>query len=165
METFSTLLALREGNPLVTVGFPSQRPLTWSFDVFFELLNLKSWANNGDASDFWCHHTHYDATLMKSFWVNDTLISLFWKTKQFYHLISFVLILSHFTLSSPLICIPITPNKPWTQKKTFANFLTPFYCGTWLTLKHRETHGCVVSTVATDALVLKHQAISILSTD
>ena len=34
-----------------------------------------------------------------------------------------------------------------------------------LTLKHRETHGCVVTTVATDALVLKHQAISILSTD
>ena len=34
-----------------------------------------------------------------------------------------------------------------------------------LTLKHRETHGCVVSTVATDALVLKHQAINILSTD
>ena len=34
-----------------------------------------------------------------------------------------------------------------------------------LTPKHRETHGCVVSTVATDALVLKHQAISILSTD
>ena len=36
---------------------------------------------------------------------------------------------------------------------------------TALNLKHRETHGCVVSTVATDALVLKHQAISILSTD
>ena len=34
-----------------------------------------------------------------------------------------------------------------------------------LILEHRETHGCVVSTVATDALVLKHQAISILSTD
>ena len=30
-----------------------------------------------------------------------------------------------------------------------------------LTLKHRKTHECVVSTVATDALVLKHQAISI----
>ena len=26
-----------------------------------------------------------------------------------------------------------------------------------LTLKHRETHGCIVSTVATDALVLKPQ--------
>ena len=34
-----------------------------------------------------------------------------------------------------------------------------------LTLKHRETHGSVVSTVATDALVLKHQAISIHNAD
>ena len=34
-----------------------------------------------------------------------------------------------------------------------------------LILKHRETHGCVVSTVATDALVLKHQAISIHNAD
>ena len=34
-----------------------------------------------------------------------------------------------------------------------------------LTLKHRETHVCVVSTVATDALVLKHQAISIHNAD
>ena len=34
-----------------------------------------------------------------------------------------------------------------------------------LTLKHRETHGCVVSTVATDALVLKHQLISIFNAD
>ena len=33
------------------------------------------------------------------------------------------------------------------------------------TLKHRETHGCVVSTVTTDALVLKHQAISIHNAD
>ena len=41
----------------------------------------------------------------------------------------------------------------------------PFQPSNHLTLKHRETHGCVVSTVATDALVLKHQAISILSTD
>ena len=34
-----------------------------------------------------------------------------------------------------------------------------------LTIKHREMHGCVVSTVATDALVLKHQAISINNAD
>ena len=34
-----------------------------------------------------------------------------------------------------------------------------------LTPIHRETHGCVVSTVATDALVLKHQAISIHNAD
>ena len=31
--------------------------------------------------------------------------------------------------------------------------------------KHGETHGCVVSTLATETLVLKHQAISIHNTD
>ena len=34
-----------------------------------------------------------------------------------------------------------------------------------LTLKHWEIQGCVVSTVAADALVLKHQAISIHNVD
>ena len=29
-----------------------------------------------------------------------------------------------------------------------------------LTHKQLETHGCILSTVATDALVLKHQAIN-----
>ena len=33
--TFSTLLALREGNPPVTGGSPSQRPLMRSFGVFY----------------------------------------------------------------------------------------------------------------------------------
>ena len=33
METFSTLLSLCKGNPPVTSGFPSQRPVTRSFDV------------------------------------------------------------------------------------------------------------------------------------
>ena len=37
METFSALLALCEGNTPVTGEFPSQRPVTWSFDVFFDL--------------------------------------------------------------------------------------------------------------------------------
>ena len=36
MENFSSLLALCEENPPVTGGFPSQRPMTHSFDVFFE---------------------------------------------------------------------------------------------------------------------------------
>ena len=44
------------------------------------------------------------------------------------------------------------------------------FLGKWiqncsLTLKRRETHGCVVSTVAIDALVLKHQAIIIQNAD
>ena len=37
METFSALLALCVGNSPVTGEFPSQRPVTRSFDVFFDL--------------------------------------------------------------------------------------------------------------------------------
>ena len=37
METFSSLLALCEGNSPVTGEFPSQRPVTRSFDVFIDL--------------------------------------------------------------------------------------------------------------------------------
>ena len=37
METFSELLALCAGNSLVTGEFPAQRPVTRSFDVFFDL--------------------------------------------------------------------------------------------------------------------------------
>ena len=37
METFPALLALRAGNSLVTGEIPSQRPVTRSFDVFFDL--------------------------------------------------------------------------------------------------------------------------------
>ena len=48
METFSTLLALCAGNSPVTGGFPSQRPVTRSFDIFFHLclnkrLSKQSW--------------------------------------------------------------------------------------------------------------------------
>ena len=37
METFSTLLAIFAGNSPVTGEFPAQRPVTQSFDVFFDL--------------------------------------------------------------------------------------------------------------------------------
>ena len=48
MGTFSPLLALCAGNSLVTGEFPSQRPVTRSFDVFFDLrlnkrLSKQSW--------------------------------------------------------------------------------------------------------------------------
>ena len=42
METFSALLVLCEGNLPVTGEFPSQRPVTRSFEVFFDLrLNTR----------------------------------------------------------------------------------------------------------------------------
>ena len=48
METFSALLAICVGNSLVNSEFPTQRPMTWSFDVFFDLrlnkrLSKQSW--------------------------------------------------------------------------------------------------------------------------
>ena len=49
METFSALLALCVGNSPVTGEFPTQRPVTRSFDVFFDLrLNTRL------SKQWWC---------------------------------------------------------------------------------------------------------------
>ena len=39
------LLALSDGNPPVTDGFPKQRPMTRSFDVFYDLRLNKRLSN------------------------------------------------------------------------------------------------------------------------
>ena len=52
MEKFSVLLVLCVGNSLVTAEFPSHRPVTWNFDVFFDLHLNHGWANNRDAGDW-----------------------------------------------------------------------------------------------------------------
>ena len=49
METFSMLLALCAGNSPVTCEFPSQRPVTWSFDVFFD-LHMDKWLSKQSRS-------------------------------------------------------------------------------------------------------------------
>ena len=41
METFSALLSICAGNLTVTDEFPLQRPVTRSFDVFFDLRLYK----------------------------------------------------------------------------------------------------------------------------
>ena len=41
MEMFSSLLAIYAGNSQVTGKFPTQRPLTWIFDVFFDMRRNK----------------------------------------------------------------------------------------------------------------------------
>ena len=46
METFSALLAICAGNSPVTGEFPTQRPVTRSFDVFFDLRLNDDWVNN-----------------------------------------------------------------------------------------------------------------------
>ena len=56
------------GEPPVTGGFPSQRPVTRSFDVFFDLcLKKNGWANNRDASDLRHHLAHYEVSVMMYF--------------------------------------------------------------------------------------------------
>ena len=60
METFSALLVLCEGNSPVTGELPSQRPVTLSFDVFFNC----TWTNNHEAGDLRRHRAHYDVIVM-----------------------------------------------------------------------------------------------------
>ena len=59
METFSALLAFCEGNSPVTGEFPAQRPVTRSFDVFFDQRWINGWVNNREAGDLRCHRAHY----------------------------------------------------------------------------------------------------------
>ena len=67
METFSALLAICEGNSPVPDEFPTQRPVTRSFDVFFDLrLNkrlskqYRGWWFETSSRPFWRHC--YDIT-------------------------------------------------------------------------------------------------------
>ena len=64
METFSALLDLCVGNSPVTGEFPSQRPVTWSFDFFFDLRLNKRLSNTRDAGDLIRQRAHYDVTVM-----------------------------------------------------------------------------------------------------
>ena len=62
METFSASLAICAGNSPVPGEFPTQRPVTQSFDVFFDLrLNKRlskqwwGWWFQMLSHPFWCH--------------------------------------------------------------------------------------------------------------
>ena len=63
METFSALLAICvENSPVTTGEFPAQRPVTRSFDIFFDLrlnkqLSKQPWG-------WWFHRAHYDVIVM-----------------------------------------------------------------------------------------------------
>ena len=52
METFSVLLAICAGKSPVTGEFLAQRPVTRSFDVFFDLRLNNDWVNNREAGDW-----------------------------------------------------------------------------------------------------------------
>ena len=66
METFSALLAICAGNSPVPGEFPAQRPVTRSFNVFFDLrLNKRLTKNNREAVDLRRYCAHYDVIVMK----------------------------------------------------------------------------------------------------
>ena len=73
METFSALLAICEGNSPVPGEFPTQRPVTRSFDVFFDLrlnkrMSKQSWGWWFETlpSPFWRQNNGYPATERRS---------------------------------------------------------------------------------------------------
>ena len=78
METFSALLAICAGNSPVPGEFPTQRPVTRDFDVYFDLRPNKrlskqwwGWWFVTQSCPLWRHrngHTHYfSATTARSF--------------------------------------------------------------------------------------------------
>ena len=64
METFSALLALCVGNSPAIGEFPTQRPVTRSFDDFFDLRLNKQLSKNHEAGDLRRHRAHYDVIVM-----------------------------------------------------------------------------------------------------
>ena len=65
MEKFSALLDICAGNSPVTGEFPTQRPVTRSFDVFFDLRLKKTVEQNTrDAGDLRRHRAHHDVIVM-----------------------------------------------------------------------------------------------------
>ena len=66
MEAFSALLAIFAGNSPVPGEFPSQRPVTRSFDVFFDLRLNKRLSNKREAGDLRRYRAHYDVIVMKT---------------------------------------------------------------------------------------------------
>ena len=61
METFSALLAICVGNSPVSGEFPIQRPVTRSFDVFFDLRLYKRLRKQ-----WWGYRAHCDVIVMRS---------------------------------------------------------------------------------------------------
>ena len=64
METFSALLAICARNPPGTGEFPTQRPVTRNFDVFFDLRPNKLLSKNCEAGDLRRHRAHYNVIVM-----------------------------------------------------------------------------------------------------
>ena len=75
------LLAICAGNSPVTGEFPSQRPVTRDFGVFFDLCLNKRFSKHSCAGDLIRHRAHYDATVMIITWA-------VWFVNYFYYMVN-----------------------------------------------------------------------------
>ena len=76
METFSALLALYARNSPVTDEFPPQKPVTWSFDVFFDLCldkrlskHLWGWWFETPSCSLWRHCNVLSKAIYRPEWL------------------------------------------------------------------------------------------------
>ena len=95
METFSALLAICAGNSPVSGEFPTQRPVTRSFDVFFDLrpnkrLSKQSWGwwSETPSSSLWHHRNVILVTWTSTCHRHNPYCFYFWLTKFSLQLIS-----------------------------------------------------------------------------
>ena len=110
METLSLTLALCVGNSPVTGECPSQRSVTRSFDLFFDLRLNNDWVNNHEAGDWKRHRAHYDVTVMNwgltwPIWHAESAVNENYVNKLY---------LFHLYINAPieyLFCVICTPYK------------------------------------------------------
>ena len=69
MEIFSALLVICAVNSPVTGELPAQRPVTRSFDIFFDLRLNKRLCKHSWGWWFETHRAHYDVTVMTECYV------------------------------------------------------------------------------------------------
>ena len=64
METYSALLAICAGNSPASGELPAQKPVTWSFDVFFDLCLNKRLRKQSWGWYLRLYRAHYDVIVM-----------------------------------------------------------------------------------------------------
>ena len=92
METFSVSLVLCEGN--VTGGFPSQRPVTQSFDISFD-LHLNKRLSKQSKRRWFGTPSYYDVTVMDTQRISLAEISQIYKCFLSAHALRHVIIIGH----------------------------------------------------------------------
>ena len=83
LDILNWIAHCKQTNSPVTGEFPEQRPVTRSFEVFFDLRLNNGWVNNAGAGDLRLHHAHHDITVMIRvyFHIYKTIPSIYFRRK------------------------------------------------------------------------------------